>query len=128
MAHSVSRFGRSSDRDAAVITNARTGTSRDLRSRERRYAITMTFRVLCFVAMIFVSGPFRWVLLAGAVVLPYVAVLFANQADQTGQSSAVVPGAPANAPQLTVGPDLGLISGTVEDVGSVVGEHEDRVA
>ena len=42
--------------------------------------------------MIFVDGPLRWVLFAGAVLLPYVAVIVANQANQR-QPSAARPGA-----------------------------------
>ena len=48
----------------------------------RRYTITMAFRTACFISMIFVHGAFRWVLFACAVFLPYVAVIFANQANQ----------------------------------------------
>lgn len=87
------------------ITNARSGTSRELASREKRYAITMAIRTACFVAMIFVSGPLRWVFLAGAVFLPYLAVLFANQANAKSAPDTVIEqGQPPAAPQLTTGP------------------------
>ncbi|WP_229670097.1 DUF3099 domain-containing protein [Microlunatus endophyticus] len=65
-----------------VITDAQEGASADLKQRQTRYAITMAFRVACFISMIWVPSPWRWILLAGAVVLPYIAVIFANQADQ----------------------------------------------
>lgn len=74
-------------------------------SREKRYAITMAIRTACFVSMIFVPGPFRWVLLAGAIFLPYIAVVLANQANTRTQSNEQVPGVPPSAaPQLTAGP------------------------
>lgn len=74
-------------------------------SREKRYAITMAIRTACFVSMIFVTGPMRWVLLAGAVFLPYIAVVFANQANlRTAPSERIEPPAPPAAPQLTAGP------------------------
>ena len=65
-----------------MITDAQEGASADLKQRQIRYAITMAFRVACFISMIWVPGPWRWFLLGAAVVLPYIAVIFANQADQ----------------------------------------------
>ena len=54
---------------APLITDARMATSDEMSSRIRRYTITMAFRAACFISMIFVSGTFRWVLFACAVVL-----------------------------------------------------------
>ena len=82
-------------------------------SRIRRYTITMAFRTACFVSMIFVQGSFRWVLLALAIFLPYVAVLAANQADQRGARGPVERGAPQDAPQLTTGAPVEVIRGQV---------------
>lgn len=66
-----------------VITDAQHGRSRDLHSREVRYLITMSFRVACFVAMIFVpNNAFRMFLIAGAAFLPGIAVLFANAVEK----------------------------------------------
>jgi len=65
-----------------VITDARMGTSEEMSSRIRRYTITMAFRAACFISMVFVEGVFRWVLFACAVVLPFIAVIAANQVDQ----------------------------------------------
>ena len=75
-------------------------------SREKRYAITMAIRTACFVSMIFVSGPMRWVLLAGAVFLPYIAVVFANQANTrtTGADAPQQQATASSAAELTVGP------------------------
>lgn len=66
----------------SLITTARPGASSDFNSRQTRYMVTMAFRVACFVAMIWVPGPWRWLLFGGAVILPGIAVMFANQADQ----------------------------------------------
>jgi Protein of unknown function (DUF3099) len=88
----------------ALITDARTPASAELSSRVRRYTITMAFRTACFIAMVFVDGPLRWVLFACALVLPYIAVILANQANQRSirkQASFTVP---ADRPQLTAGP------------------------
>lgn len=105
-----------------VITNARTAASREMASREKRYAITMAIRTACFVAMIFVSGPMRWVLLAGAIFLPYIAVILANQANTKVQDDGPLHQADAvDAPQLTQGPPSPeIISGElVEDDSDV---------
>ena len=112
-----------------VITDARGATSVEHDSRVKRYAWTMAFRTACFVSMIFVDGPFRWVLFAGAVFLPYVAVLLANQANQRQQPNQVNRADPIDRPQLTTGPDdTEVISGTITD-DEPVGygrEHRDR--
>ena len=60
------------------ITSAPEAHSSELGSREKRYAISMGIRTACFVGAVIVSGPLRWVLLAGAVFLPYTAVILAN--------------------------------------------------
>jgi hypothetical protein len=89
-----------------VITDARTGASREMASREKQYVITMAFRMACFISIFFVHGWLRWVVLAGAVFLPFIAVLFANQADTKQVVSAVEHGEPSPAPQLTTGGEL----------------------
>ena len=73
-------------------------------SREKRYAITMAIRMACFVSMIFVPGPMRWVLLAGAVFLPYIAVILANQADSKALNERLQQAPEPEATELTAGP------------------------
>ena len=60
------------------ITGAPTAQSEDLRGRTRRYLLSMGVRTVCFIGATVVSGPLRWVLIVGAVLLPYLAVVFAN--------------------------------------------------
>jgi hypothetical protein len=60
------------------ITGAPTAQSEDLRGRTRRYLFSMGLRTVCFVGATLVSGPLRWLLIAGALLLPYLAVVFAN--------------------------------------------------
>jgi hypothetical protein len=91
-------------RSAPLITDARMGTSDEMSSRIRRYTITMAFRAACFISMIFVPGVFRWVLFACAVVLPFIAVIAANQVDQhfrAGKKKTHT--LPRERPQLTTG-------------------------
>ena len=100
--------------ETTVITSARTRASRELSSRVRRYTLAMTFRMACFLAMIVVDGWLRWVLLAVAVFMPYLAVVVANQADQ--RTAAAVPTiAPEPAPALTTGSIMNTVEGdTIE--------------
>lgn len=60
------------------ITSAATPHSEELGAREKRYAISMGIRTACFIGAVIVSGPFRWVLVAAAVFLPYTSVILAN--------------------------------------------------
>ena len=50
----------------------------DVAGRQRRYFISMMIRTACFILMVVFSGPWRWIFLAGAFFLPYVAVIVAN--------------------------------------------------
>jgi len=61
------------------ITEAHESHTVDHNSRVRKYTIAMTVRVLCFIAAFFTHGALQWIMLAGAVVLPYVAVVIANR-------------------------------------------------
>lgn len=111
---------------SAVITDARSASSQEMSGRIRRYSITMAFRMACFLSMIWVEGWLRWVLLGCAVFLPYIAVVLANQADQRTGPSRVERGAPVDAPQLTSGEPVEILSGdVVDDDGD---QREGRVA
>ena len=68
------------DRDEAVrITTASSNAQDEIWARQRRYIYSMALRTGCFLGAIFVGpGVLRWVLVAGAVLLPYVAVVMAN--------------------------------------------------
>jgi len=62
------------------ITGAPTRHSDDLEKRMVRYLVSMAIRTACVVLVLVVHHPVRWVFAAGAVVLPYVAVILANAA------------------------------------------------
>lgn len=65
----------------------------DAGQRFVRYLITMGIRIGCFIAMVFVTpyGWYTWVFAAGAVFLPYIAVVMANVGKDTRESTAVSP-------------------------------------
>lgn len=63
------------------ITTAPVNAADELRQRQHRYLFTMAVRTACFVGAVAVGpGWLRWVLIAGAVFFPYVAVVMANVA------------------------------------------------
>jgi hypothetical protein len=69
---------RRSDDPVHTITTAADARSSDLDARINRYLVSMGIRTVCFVLALVVPGPMRWVFVAGAVLLPYVAVIAAN--------------------------------------------------
>lgn len=55
---------------------------RDLDTRMRNYAIAMGIRTAAFVLAFLLDGPVRWVCVVLAVLLPEIAVIGANAANQ----------------------------------------------
>lgn len=101
--------------DSAVeITSAPRTRAQEQAERQRRYAYSMTLRTLCFVGAVAVGpGILRWVLIAGAVFLPYIAVVLANARKSLapGQPQGPGPGAPGS--ELPAGPgDVGFTPGS----------------
>lgn len=107
------------DGTAVRITTAAQSRDVDISARQRRYVISMTIRTLCFVGAVAVGqGWLRWVLVAAAVGLPYVAVVMANAAaprqddfelrqDLTRNALPAAPrgpGLPSETPRDTPGP------------------------
>ena len=64
--------------DSISITGAKVPLSEDQKQRTRRYLVSMAIRTVCFIGAILASGWLRWALVAGAVLLPYFAVVMAN--------------------------------------------------
>ena len=73
--------------DSISITGAQVSLVEDQRARTRRYLLSMAIRTICFIGAIVASGWLRWALLAGAVVLPYVAVVMANAGRKRAPTS-----------------------------------------
>ncbi len=61
-----------------AITSVQRALSEDVDGRLRRYAFSMIVRTVCVIIAILAPAPWNWVSLAGAVVIPIVAVLVAN--------------------------------------------------
>lgn len=67
--------------DATLITSAGRSQSLELEERQKRYLITMGIRTGCFLAFLVVPGWWKIVALAGAALLPALAVLLANNSS-----------------------------------------------
>ena len=50
--------------------------------RMKKYLISMIIRTGCFIGAIFTESHLRWVLIAGSVILPYIAVVIANASQE----------------------------------------------
>lgn len=73
----------SRDSHSVRITTAQSSAADDIAGRQRRYLISMAIRTACVIGAVAVGpGLLRWLLVAGAVLLPYVAVVFANAGNQ----------------------------------------------
>jgi hypothetical protein len=65
-----------------LVTQARRPLSEDIRYRQHRYLLMMAIRTLCFaIAVVLFVAHMRWLILipaVGAIIIPYIAVIFAN--------------------------------------------------
>lgn len=68
------------------ITDARRPHADDQHDRFVKYTVSMSIRMVCIVLALVVRGPLQWVFIAGAVVLPYVAVVIANASREQAPS------------------------------------------
>ena len=94
-----------------LITSITTSRTAEIRERERRYIFVMMLRVVCFVAAtVLFHGVARWVAVAVAVVLPWIAVVLANQPRvRASRHAAYVPPAPRETPGLQPGREARVI-------------------
>jgi hypothetical protein len=70
--------------DSAVhsITDAAAAQSEDMRQRMIKYALAMGIRMVCLILIFVVDGWFKILMVAGAVFLPWIAVVIANGSDK----------------------------------------------
>jgi hypothetical protein len=77
-----------------AITSASNPLSFDQAGRKKRYLISMSLRTICFVGAVFAQGNLRWVLIFGAIFLPYIAVVIANAGRENFVFNAKAPESP----------------------------------
>jgi hypothetical protein len=72
----------SGDTGVHSITDAATAHSEDMHRRMMKYALAMGIRMVCLILIFVVDGWFKLVMVAGAVFLPWIAVVIANGSDK----------------------------------------------
>jgi DUF3099 family protein len=88
------------------VTSVPESRTEDQAKRLKHYLVTMGIRTACFVLLVVIDHPIRWVFALGAVVLPFVAVVAANAVKPrvAGRVRPVLPGVD-DTPQITSGPE-----------------------
>jgi hypothetical protein len=66
------------------ITSLPASPDEDRRRRMNRYLIAMGIRMACIVSCVFVPGWWLLLPIAGAIILPYIAVVLASVGENTG--------------------------------------------
>lgn len=72
----------SGDSGVHSITDAASAHSEDMHQRMVKYALAMGIRMVCLILIFVVDGWFKLVMVAGAVFLPWIAVVIANGSDK----------------------------------------------
>jgi hypothetical protein len=100
--------------EAVRITTAASNRLDDIATRQKRYLISMTLRSLCFVgAIVAALAGIAWlwpILIAGALILPYIAVVMANAVMTKDDGFDLFDGQYVR--ELGPGPDRGVRSDT----------------
>ncbi|WP_307835808.1 DUF3099 domain-containing protein [Phycicoccus sonneratiae] len=105
--------------DAQSVTTAAESREADQRARLKHYLVTMSVRTACFLLAIVIDEWYRWVFAAGAIVLPFIAVVAANAvAPRVRGRARVVTPTTDDTPLLTERP--------FEQVPSTVSRREDE--
>jgi hypothetical protein len=101
---------RTRRQDVALVTDAQRPMSEDIAYRERRYLVMMGIRLVCFVVAILLfvahAGWLAAIPVVGAIVIPYIAVVFANGGREPDTSRGLLPYEP-NLPERYSGPSPG---------------------
>ncbi|KQR63435.1 hypothetical protein ASF98_12315 [Arthrobacter sp. Leaf337] len=72
----------SGDAEVHSITDAASAHSEEMRVRMIKYAVAMGIRMVCLILVFVVDGWFKVLPIAGAVFLPWIAVVIANGSDK----------------------------------------------
>lgn len=121
-----------SEESVHAITSVSGRHSEDVDARMRRYALQMGLRLVCLILAVIFEGWLRWVMMIGVVVLPWLAVVWANanhRADPGPGSHATPVQAPALPAQSQTAPpaEPEVIEGEIlEDDAAGPGDNAGR--
>lgn len=69
-----------------VVTSISENPEDERKRRMIRYTVAMSIRVVCLILGVAVQGPLMWFFFAGAIFLPYFAVVLANTQGQSSRT------------------------------------------
>ncbi|MHC6230946.1 DUF3099 domain-containing protein [Arthrobacter sp. MMS24-T111] len=116
----------SGDTEVHSITEAAGAHSEDMRQRMIKYALAMGIRMVCLVMIFVVDGWFKIIAVAGAVFLPWVAVVIANGNDKAeGHSDLLIDSAPLAELESPVPPAGDEEAGSAVLQGELVTDDEE---
>ena len=92
--------------DAQSVTTVAESRTEDQARRLKHYLVTMSIRTACFVLLVVIDEWYRWIFAAGAVFLPFFAVVaaYAVKPRVVGRVRPVLP-TTDDTRQITTGPD-----------------------
>ena len=87
------------------VTSLPPSPDAERRSRMIKYTVAMSIRLVCFIVAIFIHNWWALIPIAGALLLPYVAVVLANTVMQPPLTEVERPGNLVPVPHSSHGPD-----------------------
>ena len=90
------------------VTSLELSPDEERKQRMIRYSIAMSIRTLCIILGVVTQGFWMWFFFAGAIFLPYFAVVLANAQGPSrskGQSGAIAPKLSVKASDIELGDD-----------------------
>jgi hypothetical protein len=124
----------SGDSGVHSITDAASAHSEDMRQRMIKYALAMGIRLVCLILIFVVDGWFKILMVAGAVFLPWIAVIIANGSDKAEvHSDSLLDSAPmaeleGSSWPPSEGPDSDVLQGELIDDDDEPTDGEERRA
>lgn len=125
----------SGDSGVHSITDAAAAHSEEMRQRMIKYALAMGIRMVCLILIFVVDGWFKLLMVAGAVFLPWIAVVIANGSDKAEiHSDSLLDSAPLaelEGPSWPAGgaePDSDILQGELIDDDDEPNHGEERRA
>jgi hypothetical protein len=114
------------DREVRSITDVPESHTDEMHRRMVKYSLAMGIRLACLLLFFFIDGWARWLFVAGAVFLPWIAVIIANGgSDQSNlkHSDALLDHAPAG--ELESAEAVAKASEPVVVPGEIIDEEQE---
>lgn len=115
----------SGDAEVHSITDAAGAHSVDMHKRMVKYALAMGIRMVCLILIFVVDGWFKLIPVAGAVFLPWIAVIIANGSDLAeARSDLLLDSAPLGELEAPTEPDNSDEPGSAVLMGELIDDTD----